>query len=273
MITWKQIKNNFRQIFAIAEKNFTMTLRYKVSLIMGYITPIIQLIFPIIIMSKLFSLQENFGPWTNENYLIYLFIGYNILLLYGIVSKISGSLSVEKYWATLQALMIAPFNRLNLFFGYIVSHLIQICVPFTVFLILCYIFFPISFVTMIIIIGMILSILLIFAGISLIIGIFTISNENIARILTFILSFILSFSCISYPYEIFPPFIQFLVNFNPLYYIIDIIRLVWIEDNIYLTLITHPIHFIIFISFGILLPIAGIMMFNYIFKKYGIVGY
>ena len=81
------------------------------------------------------------------------------------------------------------------------------------------------------------------------IGVFAISKESVATWLSTMLRFVFLFSCISYPYQIFPSYIQVLVNLNPIYYIIDIVRLSWLEDNIVNTIVTHPYHLIILICF------------------------
>jgi len=273
MITKEQIKRNIIQILAITEKNYKISIRYKFSLVFSYVSPLISFIFPFIIMGSLFSFQENYGPWNAENYVIYIFIGYNILLLERIMHNLSSQFLSEKYWLTLQAIMIAPFNRFNLLLGYVLSHIIEIIFPFSIFIILCYIFFPISLLTIIMILFLMGCLLLSFSGLGFIIAVYNISNENIAQIVNFCLSMFLLFSCLSYPYEIFPSYIQFFVNKNPIYYLIDIVRLTWLENDIFFTLTNHPIHFLILIIFLFLLPTSGIYIFNYIFKKYGITGY
>lgn len=273
MITWNSIKFNLKQIFAIAEKNTKMTLRYKFVLIIGLFNPLIQLIFPFILMGQFFSYQDSFGPWNAENYIVYILIGYNVLLFQRVINIYGGQFLMEKFFGTLQALIVAPFNRYNLLLGYIVTHLIEVFIPFTIFLIIVYIFFPISPLTIIFTILLFLCLLLIFAGIGLFVGVFSIAKEGVATWLKTILRFVFLFSCISYPYQIFPLQIQIIVNCNPIYYIIDIIRLTWIENSVFYTILNHPIHFLMMALMLISFPLLGIFMFNYIFKKYGIEGY
>ena len=82
-------------------------------------------------------------------------------------------------------------------------------------------------------------------------------------------------SCFSYPLQIFPGFLQNFILLNPLYYIIDIIRLTWlmgIEANLALTFIT-PAHIIIFAAFTIFLPIISVYLFNKFYDRFGISGY
>lgn len=269
----RKIKFNLNQVMAIAQKNTKSTFRFKGALIMSYINPFISIIFPFIMMGIFFSYQNNFGPWTQQNFLIYLFVGYIILHVQGIMGYISSQFRSEKYWLTFQALMIAPFNRFNLFFGYIVAYLVTASFSIVIFLIICFILYPISFLPFLLFMIFMILIIIIFAGFGYMIGGFYISNENMAKVCNFIFSLLFAFSCITYPYQIFPSYIQNIINFNPIYYIIDIMRLLWIENDIVTTFYSHIIHIIILFSFVATIPVLGILIFNSTFKKKGIVGF
>ncbi|MFX1363498.1 MAG: ABC transporter permease [Promethearchaeota archaeon] len=267
------IKDNFYQIYAIVDKNIKLQLRFKLALIFSLVTPIISIFLPIIILGKLFENNLRFGPWNSSNYLIFIFISYTILLLQKIIGMFPSQFRQEKFWQTLPAMIIAPFNRFNLLFGIALSYLIVMAIPFTAFLILSYVFFPINFLTFLLVIAIYLLIVLIFGGIGLIFGIFAISRENLWSLLSFLLTFVFWFSCISYPFELFPGLIQNIINLNPLYYIFDILRLTWIENDIIITFTSHYPNFIVLIISAIILPSIGVLIFNLIYKKYGIVGY
>ena len=269
----QSLVQNLSQIVSLTEKDIKLRLRYKASILFSFINPIISIILPIIIMGQFFQHNANFGPWTKDNYLVFLFMAYNITLLTGLTSIFAYQFRMEKFWKTLSALIIAPFNRFNLLFGIFFSYLLIISVPFVVFFTVCYFYFPVSFSTVLCIIVIYFLIALFLSGIGLILGIFTITNENISTTLGFFMFFVLWSSCISYPYQIFPPFIQSIINLNPFYYLFDVLRLVWIEDNIILSLKLHTFHFFILIFGSIILPFIGVYSFNKIYKKFGISGY
>ena len=273
MITRKGIRINLNQILAIAEKNLKVILRFKFTLIMYYVNPLLQILLPLIVMNQFFNLNVQFGSWTAQTYTLFLFIGYNIILFRKIIGDIPNQLRTELYWNTLDALMVAPFRRENLLFGIILSHLFLISVPFCVFFILSCIFYPISIITMLTIIGLFFASLMIFAGAGLTVGAFYISNENIGRIMMTGIELIFWISCITYPFELFPNIFKGLISINPVYYLIDILRLTWVENDIFITIISHPFHIVNFILFTIIIPFLGVLMFNYIFKKYGFKGY
>jgi len=273
MINRKEFKKYLLQIKALTERNIKLKLRFKYNLIISLISPFIFVIMPLIILSQLFEFDTQFGNWTINNFLLYQFLAYNIFLLKNIISEFPNQIRIEKFWKTIPSLIIAPLNRINIFFGIFFSHLILIFIPFTIFFIICYLIYPISFFTIISIIVIFLLIALIFSGIGLILGIFAISNENILGILVFIIDLVFWASCITYPFEIFPKILQEVISLNPFYYIFDFLRATWIEDNIISTIILHPSNFYILISITFIVPITSVFIFNKVYKKFGIVGY
>jgi ABC-type polysaccharide/polyol phosphate export permease len=267
------IKKNISQILAITEKNIKLNIRFKGQLLFSYISPIITILFPIIIFQKLFELNTSLGPWTPETYAVFVVISYNLNLLRRTIGDFPNQLRREKFWKTFPAIIIAPFNRFNLLLGIFVSNLILFSIPFSLILIINYIIYPISFITFIVSLISYLMIALIFSGIGLILGIFAISNESIWHGISFMLNFIFWFSCISYPYDIFPGIIQAFINLNPLYYAFSFLRFTWIDDNIIFTISSNPIQFIIILGTSIIVPTVAVFIFNRVYRKFGIVGY
>jgi len=273
MISGKKIRRIFSKTFAIAEKNVLTQLRFKQYMVWRWVLPIISILMPIIILDKLFELNTNIDPWTSQNFMIFIFIGYNITIMQTMITFIPKSLQSEKYWKTLPALITAPFNRFYLLFGYILSEFLGILIPFAIFFITMLIFFPLSIPTLIIVSLMFVGIGIVFSGIGLFLGAFAISNENYLYVLEFATRLILWFSCITYPFQLFPKVVQNLISLNPVYYLIDLIRLTWIDDNIILTVLSHPIHISIFVASLVIFPIICVLVFDMTYKKLGISGY
>lgn len=273
MVNFKRLRDNASQILALTEKNVKLQLRFKFGLITSYITTIISILMPLIIMGNLFENRAQIGPWTASNFALYQFIAYNIILLKDIINIFPNQFRNEMYWKTLTALIIGPFNRFNLLLGIFLSRIITISIPFTLFFILGIIIQPISILNAFIVLGIFFLIALIFSGVGMTLGIFAISNENIWKVLNFLLFFVFWFSCVTYPFEIFPNFIQVIINLNPLYYLFDILRISWIQNNIIGTIISYPFHFLILIISAGILPCTGVILFNRIYKRYGITGY
>ncbi len=269
----KSIKKNLSQIYAITEKNIKFSLRFKFNLYISFVTPIISIIMPLILMGQLFSFNNRYGPWTEKNFIIYQFVAYNIMLLRRIITDFPKLFAQEKYWETLPALIIAPFKRMNLLFGIFLSDLILISIPFIIFVFLSYIMLPILPSTVLLIIGLYFLIALIFSGLGIIIGVFAISKEGFLGVFNFLITFVFWFSCVSFPFDLFPELIQNVIRINPLYYTFEILRLSWIENDIAFSFVSHPFSFLTITLGAILLPLIGVYIFNKIYRKYGIVGY
>ncbi len=269
----KAIKRNIVQIVAITEKNLKFNLRFKSNIIMNYLIPMISIVIPLIVMGQIFQFRDTVGPWSEKNFIIYQLIAYNLTLSRVMITSFPIIFDQEKYWETLPALMIAPFRRINLVFGIFFSNLIIITIPFAFIIFLSYFIYPITFLTLLFVFGLYFLIALIFSGIGIIIGVFAISKEGVIGILKFLIALIFWFSCLSFPFYIFPEILRNVIALNPLFHIFEALRLTWIENNVLLSITSHPFSFLTIILGAIFLPLIGVIIFNKIYKKYGIVGY
>jgi len=139
-----------KKTWAIVEKNILIHFRFKFPTIIMYIRPFISLLMPIIIFQKFLEYNINFGPYNTENYFIFIFSSYNVLLLRRMVTSIPDQLLREKFWNILPNLIIAPFNKFYLLFGFMISEFIIIAIPFFIFFIITIIIYPITFLKIII---------------------------------------------------------------------------------------------------------------------------
>lgn len=273
----KTLKRNLRKTFAIAERNIWFEIRFKSKFIQGYISPITNFVIFFIIFGTIFSVNANynFGYWNSNNYALFLLIGYIIQQIKSIVNKYDILFMREKFWKTLQGLLVAPFHRFNLLIGIVLSELILASIPIIVVFIIAYIFFPISIIQIIIFLLVLFSISIIFGSIGIFIGVFSISNESIAKFLSFSMRIIFAFSCVSYPLKIFPEIIQIFIVINPLFYLFDLLRLIWFSGINFGYAISYlsPIHIIILLSLVLVGPVIAIKLFNEVYKKLGITGY
>ena len=271
------IKRYCRQIIAIVEKNFYLDTRVKARVIMRFLDPIIQLLIFIFLYGFIFNTNTGFqvGYWNKNNYVLFLLLAFCVQFSKSITQKYNSLFIEEKYWKTLSAMMVAPLNRFTLLFGVLISELVMLSIPLSILFIVMYILYPIPLLFLILTLLVFFSICLIFAAIGLIVGVLAMSNEKIVPYTSLILRFTFLFACIGYPREIFPEIFQILMFINPLYYIIDLLRLSWylgIDYEVAILLIT-PIHIILLILMTILIPLISLYFFEYIYKKYGIQGY
>ncbi len=269
----ENLKDNVSQILAITEKNVKIQLRYKLNWFLGLIFPIIGILLPLIIMGQLFTFTDNFGPWNRNNFVVYQFTTYQINLIYQMLTRFQASISLEKGGNTLTAIFIAPFKRINLVIGIFFTHIVLILIPFMVFFVLCYLFYPISIVTIFFVFMVFFTMALFFSGIGLVFAAFVIAREKLIILLSLPLSIAIMFSCLTLPFSFFPDTYKFIASLNPFYYIYNIVRLVWIENNIIISISSHTLTFIIVFLLAILSPLIGLKLFNYVYDKYGIIVY
>lgn len=267
------IKDNLSQIFAVVEKDLKLHTRFKLPIFMSIFTPLLSFILPLVIMGQIFTFNENFGPWNPQNFAVYILTGYQINIVAKINGRFPGQFATEKVWKTLYAIMIAPFNRVNLVFGIFFSYMIINAVPFTIFFVLSLIILPISILSIISLFIVYFCIALIFSGVGLFLGALAISKPSLTPLVSLGISIIYIFSCIGYPFEFFPENFQALVIWDPFYYLFDFIRVIWISDDIFFSIVTHPLHVFLIVGGAIVVPLVGLWIFNFIFNKYGIIGY
>lgn len=273
----ESVRRNLKKTFAIVERNILFELRFKAKFLQGYISPIANFIIFFIIFGTIFNVNKDyrFGYWNSWNYVLFLLIGYNIQQTKTIILRYDQLFMREKFWKTLQGLLVAPFNKLDLLIGIVFSDLILASIPIITMFIIAFFIYPITLLSLFLFLVVFFSVAIFFGSIGIFIGIFSISNESIAKFLMFSMNIILAFACINYPLEIFPEIIQIVILLNPLFYFFDLLRLIWYAGIDLSTALTYisPFHIIIVIIFTIIGPIISIFLFNKIYKKLGITGY
>ena len=277
MVSKKSLRTNIKQIKAFVERNLYLEFRFKLSIFTRYFNPFIQILMPLIIFNVIFTIREDyqFGYWTGANFVLFLFIAFCVQFLRKIVLNFPYLFNREKYWKTLQALMVAPVNRYVLLFGFLIAEIILVSIPFIAFFIIAYILFPINIFYLILVILSFLSISVLFGCLGLILGILVITKEGIYSVFELGLTLLFWLSCLSYPLQIFPEIIRPIILLNPIYYFIDLIRIVWLMGIDFESAIAFltPIHLIVVIGGTIILPIFSVYLFNTFYDKFGISGY
>lgn len=270
------LKIYFFQIRALVIKDLKLKARYKIKFLFSMIFPITTFIMPLLIFRKLFKAtgNESFGIWTPDNFIIFILSGILFVILLKLFPAYGKNLLREKYWKTLPGVFLSPVNVFNLLVSKLLSELFIFLIPLIVAFILCFIFSSASLLTITFIFFIYLCAAFFMASIGLAIGSFRMSKEGGYTVFSNLVGFFLIFSCYKYPREFFPDYLQFLIIWNPFYYYWDLIRVMFVfgAENIIFNS-AYLLHFIIVLSLTIIAPIMSIMFFNYIYKKYGLVGY
>ena len=269
----KKIKDDLYQILAVTEKDLKLSTRFKLPIIMSFITPILNLLLPLIVLGQIFTFSESFGPWDSQNFALYIMTSYQISIMARVRNIFPSRFRVEKVWKTLHAIIIAPFNRRNLLFGMFISYMIMNAFNFTLFFIISLFIKPISIISVLFLFIFYFFIALVFSGVGLFLGALAISKPSLTPIVNLGISILYIFSCLSYPFDFFPPHFQAIVLLDPFFYLFDFIRTIWLDDNIFLSIVTHPFHVFLIVGGAIIVPLVGLWIFNIIYNKYGVVGY
>ena len=263
---------NFKQIFAIAEKELKLSLRFKYGYILKeLINPLKFLIFFGLLYSSFFTIgAKNLGGVTKENFISFLLIG---ALIYGFFSSafntVSYRFTLEKFWQTIQALLIAPLNMLRVLIGITISEMVRVSVVFLIFLLIINLLSPIKILYLLIGIVIIFLILIGTLGVAFIGGAFALSNENFIPLFTYFIWGWTFFSCFYYPITVIPSMIRPLAYINPVYHGVTLIRELWVSGSSDF----FVLRFSFVLLFAVITPLIGVLIFNKIIKKVGITGY
>ena len=270
------LKNYFYQIETLVIKDIKLKSRYKAKFLFSIIVPFTTFIVPFLIFRTLFKAigDKSFGIWTPENYIIFILSGIFIVALINLLPVYGKSLLREKYWKTLPGIFLSPVNIYNLLFSKLISELLIFIIPISITFIFCFIIVKASLMTILFVLIIYFLAALFMASIGLAIGSFRMSIEGGYRFFFLIVNFFLVFSCYKYPKNFFPENLQLLISWNPFYYYWDLIRniLVFGFENVIFNP-NYTLHFIIVISLYFITPILSVVFFDYVYKKYGLVGY
>lgn len=272
----RQFRNYFYQIRALIIKDLRLKSRYKLKFFVSILAPLTTFIMPLLVFRTLFKTigDESFGIWTPENYILFILSGVFIVVLLKLLPVYGKNLLREKYWKTLPGIFLSPVNVYNLLISKLLSELVIYVIPLIIVFIFCFIIAEATLITILFVLVIYFLAAIFIASVGLAIGSFRMSIEGGYTVFSNIIGILLIFSCYRYPRKFFPESLQFLIIWNPFYYYWDLIRviLVYGAENVILNPAYLP-HFIVVVSLSLFGPVLSVLFFNYIYKKYGLVGY
>ncbi|NVM03965.1 MAG: ABC transporter permease [Candidatus Helarchaeota archaeon] len=297
---FSRISRVYRKTLAIAEKEIKLKLRFPLNFFSEiFIKPFISLIPYIILYAGIFTaqspnntlitlylakdypdlfnfllfnfLKDNFSSSFNQTtYLSWLLVG-NIIFIFSRngFDAFMSRFRTEKYWSTIQGMLLTPINRYLMLLGFVITSFIESMIFFVMMIIISFLVYPIAFYQVILIFLIAFLMILASSGLGLIKGAVYISTESLLTIFELLQFFILFISCYSIPIEYFPESLQFLALINPFYHGVNS------AQNIYFGNYSPDLLFSIgYITiFAIVTTILGVYLFNRIWKKFGIHGY
>ncbi|MFX0142297.1 MAG: ABC transporter permease [Candidatus Hodarchaeota archaeon] len=297
---FQKTKRTVRQTMAVVEKEFLLKLRFPLGFISSIFTASIISLIPLIFIFSgllgksndeifaifyfthaeknliyyclLYQSIENlyFNSINQFNFLSWLLMG-NILFTFcnkgfTVFTKVFYE---EKYWNTIQGMLLTPVNKVLILFGNLIMVLIESSIYFSLAIIICLFIYPVPIYNVIsfFLIGCIM--LIASGGIGFIVGAILLTNENFNTIFQLVQFTILFFSCYSIPIIMFPETFQHISFINPFYHGVSTAR------NVYYGIFGQSELFslIYIITFAISISMLSVYIFNKLWKKYGISGY
>ncbi len=264
---------NLTKIIAFTEKTLKLDMRFKYQFFLQLtVGPVLTLASFLVLYTGFFTItSKSLGSLDSQNYIPALFLGSMALVFSNAgFNAFAVRLRAEKFWGTIQLMLLAPVNKFALLLGIVLADIIRSCISIIPMLMACYILFPTNLINILYVYMIFILISIGTSGIGLIIGAFAISNENMIPLFNYLSQAIIFFSTFFLPIEIFPDFLKVIIRMNPLYHGITLVRALWFNTGM-----TQPVTIPILWVLGaaVISPIIGVYFFNRIWQKIGIVGY
>ncbi len=265
---------------AIAEKETALALRYKIPFFTGsLISPLIRIMPFLLVYWGFFSVDPSAvlgGYLKPETFVPFLFLGITTDIFFNMgFSTFTAKFMTEKWWQTLEIILLAPINKLSLLTGVGLGDLVSIAPTLVMFVGLAYYLSPIPFLELVKVLIIMLLCFMVSLSIGLITGCASLVNENLTPFFGYLKVFIALLSAFYYPIEVlktdkFGPLghlLPVIATFNPIYQANFIIRSIWFDG-------ITPLNSVIYVLFfAIISPIAAVYLFNKMWTKLGIQGY
>lgn len=266
-------KRQVKRVIAFAGREFKLRSRYKWSFFSRVvIMPLLHAAPLIILYWGLTALPGANIPGVNEyNYLAWVLIGsvfYSTFILG--YQAFRTRFWEEKYWMTIYGTLIAPVSKYYLLFGVVIELALEGFLMSIPFIVMSYLIMPINIINFLFIYLIFLVTLIAAAGMSLVNGTFYLINENLATIFDYMLFIFVFLSTYAIPYHIYPEFLHFFVNLNPLYHFINISREVWLVGVFSIDILWSFLYIVVFCVVSV---VIGIYFFTKTTRRFGVRGY
>ncbi len=266
--------NIFHDSLAIGEKELKLALRFKVPFIINsLVSPLVRAV-PFLIVYYGFFLEGSagFGGVTEANFIVFIMLGIvTSSFFHSGYSTFSRIFLQEKFWHTIEALLLAPISKFSLIGGEAISTLVSLIPTLLLFMAISFIVIPASAFAIVLTLLLMAFVLVISLSIGLIVGTPMLFDENFSPLSAYMTLFIVFVSCFYYPIQVFENplvyFIKPIVLLNPIYHAVLAARSVWIEGII----LWDSFAYVLIAS--LVFPLIAVYLFNLIWKHLNIQGY
>ena len=210
-----------RRILAIAKRGLLIKLRYKWDFVVkGVLNPVKNGVGFFVVYSGFFGAGAvHIGPVDRSNYLVYLMFG---MIFHSFFNKAFVDCSEvflrEKFWQTIQGLLVSPAKGYEILLGYGLVEVIDSVPIIVAALAISVVVVQLSIVKLLAVVALLGLLYLLLLGIGFIRAGFILSDENAASFFmpfSWVLFFL---SCFYYPIQSIPTFFHPLILANPVYH-------------------------------------------------------
>lgn len=268
------IPERIRIIWAIAKKDLKIAFRFPKNFLASQLIQPLKLfiIFGLVYQSFYVATgKSTIGQWRRMDYLPILLLGsiFYTSATYAFY-RFRWAFYNEKYWKTIQALLIAPVSKLDFLIGSSIALVLELSVPVSCYVLLFCKYHPVSFPMLLFVLGILYLMILGILGISLMQGAFAISNENYLFVFDYFYAGLVFISCFFYSISAIPTQFQWLIQLNPVYHAVEIARTI-VFHHLSQAKITFSMIYLS--TFAVLMPVLGALFFRRMVRELGVRGF
>lgn len=265
-------KSSLNRVSAIASKEWRLNLRFATEYFIGnFVTPVKSALVMILIYSGFFKASDIFlTSVTKENYIGYVLVGSILHSQFtNSAGLLSGKFVAEKYWQTALGTLLSPATISEVTLGYAIGSGGMTTLVNILLLGVVTFFFPISFSSFLMAVGILLLISALGYSLGLLGATIGLVWEGKLFLYHYGMQVLTFFSCLYYPIGVIPEALQPIVRWMPTYQIGEAMH------NLYFGILnTNALFSVIYmlITTTATFLVAG-YLYNSSIRKYGIVGY
>lgn len=260
----------------MAQKDLSLNLRFKIPFFTSTIITPITIIIPFLLVyfGYFFSGGSAIKNINNENFIPFLLLGtMTSIVLHNGFHNFPNKFLTEKYWQTIEGIMLAPISKISLIIGGTIEGFVAVFPAIIIVFVTANFFLPTSSLqTMIVIIITLALLLIVSLSLGLIASLATLFNENYTPLFYYSLAGITFLSCFYYPIEFFDShpvlsLLKPLIQINPYYLGVTLMRESWFNSAFQWN------SFLYILIMAIALPFISVYIFRKAWQTFTIQGY
>lgn len=251
-------------------KDIQISTRYRFSFVVGAFLPaLVNLgLFSTVFFGFFKSGAAATAGVSGNNFVVFTVLGAMLATLFSnSFSAYQNRFQYEKYWQTAYAILASPLSPWAVLLGVGFTQAVQFLIIAIPFVIVAYILSPVGPGALLFTALYLVLLYLMVSGLSLVRGAIFLVNENLDPVFTYFVVGTGYLSCFYYPASFIPSFFQPLASINPVYFVVNLVRALW------LNLPAAPGYVEVAIAVAVLSPAIGTYFYQKVWRNLDITGY